>query len=114
VVLPDHHAVDAVVVRDERKRARVVPDLDALLLRDLRERIHQTRAAATASSVSPPQNLNLPPMLNACGPRRGEAHALLAHPHHRGMALLDEDLGQVGSQRYSVTRAMSSKNCSSV
>ena len=58
-VLPHHHPADAVVVRHQRNRARVVPDLDALLLRDLRERIHQARAAAHHLEREPAPELEL-------------------------------------------------------
>ena len=69
----------------------------------------------TASSVRPPQNLNLPPILNACRPQAAVKRTPFLRIHCTvGRLCLTRISVRSGSQRYSVTRAMSSKNCSSV
>jgi len=89
--------VDALIVRDQRNGARLVPDVDAVLSRRLRERVDEPGAAAHGLDGEPAPELEaafhlerLPP------PGGGEAHALAAHPERRGQALLDEDLGEIG------------------
>src|SRR5882762_162171 len=91
------HAVHACVVGDERYGARRIPDLDSALLRDLRQRIDQSRPAAdrlegkAAPELEPAFDLERLP-----APGGGEAHAFFAHPQRGGKALLDQDLGEVG------------------
>src|SRR5207302_5094208 len=75
------HAVDAVIVRDQRNRARLVPDVDAVLSRRLRERVDEPGTAAHGLDGEPAPEPEaafhlerLPP------PGGGEAHALAAHP----------------------------------
>ena len=93
----DHHPMNAIVVRNERNRARLVPVLDAVLLRDLRQRLDQARPAAHRLEREAAPELELAADVEGLpAPGCGEAHAFLAHPHHRGMALLDQDLGEVG------------------
>ena len=68
-----------------------------------------------ASTVSPPQNLNLPSTLKACRPQIGAKRTPLACIQRMVSRLrLTSTSSSSGSARYSVTRPMSSKNWSSV
>src|SRR5882672_7888354 len=92
-----HHSMHAAVVGDKRNRPRLVPDLDAVLLRDLGERVHQPRTAADRLQRQPAPELELPLDLERLpAPRGGETHAFLTHPKRGGETLLDQDLGQIG------------------
>ena len=67
------------------------------LLRDLRERLDQARPAAHRLDREAAPELELAADLERLpAPGRGEAHARLRIHMRGGMALLDEDLGQVG------------------
>ncbi len=69
----------------------------------------------TASTVRPPQNLNRPAMLNACRPQAAVKRTPFERIHcTAGRLSFTRSSVRSGSQRYSVTRAMSSRNCSAV
>ena len=85
--------------RSMRSRLAMVPFArrPAHILRDLRQRLDQARPAAHRLDRQAAPELELAADVERlAAPGRGEAHALLAHPLHRGKALLDQELGQVG------------------
>src|SRR5262249_52788342 len=67
-----------------------------VLLRDLRERIHQPRAAADRFQREATPELELVVDLEGLpAPGRSEAHAFFSHPQRGGEALLHQDLGEI-------------------
>src|SRR6185295_4009619 len=92
----DHHSMNPGVIRDQRDGSCAVHDLDARLLRELRQRFDQPRPAADRFHREAAPELELAADLERLpAPRRSEAHAALSHPLRGRQALLDEDFGEV-------------------
>jgi len=96
-VVLDSHAPDAVVIGDQRQRARIVGNRDALLLRDRRVRLDQARAAAPGldGEAAPELELALD-LVGLPAVDRNEADALLLQPPHRVLAARDQKLAEIG------------------
>ena len=95
--LLDLDAVHAVVVGQKLEGARAVGDGDVVLARDLGERVDQARPAADRfHRQAAPELEHAADLVGLAAPDRHEAHALVAHPQHGGLAVLDQHLAQIG------------------
>src|SRR5690606_31843732 len=96
-LMANANTVNPVVVGEQRNGAGAVPDLDAVLARDGRQVLDEARAAAHGLHREAAPELEAPADFERLpAPGRGEAQALLAHPHHGLQAFLYQDFRQIG------------------
>jgi len=96
-VVLDAHALDAVVIGEQGKRAGAIGDDDIVLACDLGQRVHQSGPAAHGfDREAAPELEYAADLVGLPSPDRHEADALVAHPQHGRLAALDQNFAQVG------------------